>query len=293
MTVGFTNCSRCGAPNATDKRFCTACGRKIEVPEAQTGSSDEQDLQGVRSPKGFNWTIAISLFLILAAAGAGLGFFLGSRGEDYSEPNPGAGREGQGQANNKGPLPQVLCREGTFGDFTLTLKARPRECELLAKGSQVDQSTSATAYIRNLEWIEWGLNRALARGSYFIPSVGPRPAVIQLLETKEVCGEMVYTQFSVSLAESQPQSGRSLRIEGCLPDDQSGASSRPEFSTGETNDPDFDTGQSNVAEVPPAAADQDAFIIRPDQSCPSGWEKQRNVNNQTGLTDTSCQRLED
>lgn len=205
-TVPQARCPTCGTENTGGKGFCSSCGEPLK-PITSTLSNRT----GVNEPSERRrpiWPTALAVLLFLTVAGAAgaylAGAFKGGNGR-VPPPDPASERS----------LPQVLCREGNFGDFRLVLKIKPRECEVIAKGAPIDVPTAGTAPLLDLTWIKWGPESAIADGEFFVSSFGPRPATVRFVRPRETCGSLVFTELSITPGEAQSPNGERLAIEGC------------------------------------------------------------------------------
>lgn len=206
------SCPTCGTQNTGGKSFCSSCGEPLKpFTSTRTNQAGADESSERRRPV---WQTAFAVLLVLAVAGAAGAYLAGAfEGGNGRVPLPGPPLERS--------LPQVLCREGRFGDFRLVLKIKPRECEVIAKGAPIDVPTAGTAPVLDLTWIDWGSESAIADGEFFVSSFGPRPATVRFFRPKVVCESLVFTELSVTPEGTQSPNGESLTIEGCPSGDES------------------------------------------------------------------------
>lgn len=191
-------CPACGDHNLRDKRFCSTCGERLGVPTAT--SIEDEPAPAERGPRRI-WPIALVIFLLLASLGAGVGYLAGSLGvdrKDADEANsfPPEGELERGITSRNVELPQIACAVDT-SPIELAIDRRPAECIVVSAGAPPNPSNSDITSAFELEWIEWGSERAIARG--MTVGMGTFDADFEFSDPRRLCGNLVFTKFRVTI----------------------------------------------------------------------------------------------
>lgn len=192
-------CPACGGHNLQGKRFCSGCGERLGVPGAT--SNEDEPAPTERGPRRIR-PVALVGLLLLAALGAGVGYLAGSLGvaqkgaKEANSFTPIGGGLGRDVKSRNVEFPQIACAVDT-SPIELAIDRRPDECIVVSAGAPPNPSNSDITSALELEWIEWGSERAIAQG--MTVGMGTFEANFEFSNPRKLCGNLVFTKFRVTI----------------------------------------------------------------------------------------------
>lgn len=198
MADGMTSCPSCGTGNSEGKKFCSACGSKLEppapLPPPSTPEESGSEAKAANDGNRVSWPLAVAAMVVLALSIIGVGYvtavILGEEplgGNELQSSEASGSESGAGGAETK-----LLCAD-EITPVQASLEVEPTECTILGEDASDNPASSEFIVLSELEWNVWNEDRAIADGVFI--KMGRNAAQFELYDPQESCGETVFTRY--------------------------------------------------------------------------------------------------